>query len=273
MVIAYVVSVNVYDLGELLIGNLGSMLAVQLSPFDVHLAQTVRKLQDEVRGLVPSSIIAEKMNLKPRTIRHYLRRVESAGLIFRPVGQRRGYSAMQDAICSLAVRDSIERQATLLDMLDVRLLRRLDTNESPMIASSIEIDVSDRTLRRRLQRMESLGLVHRPGGVRSGYAIRHVRSMRVCAAAEAMLIRRKVQPFHLYVLREMRWRERHCDTVLSRLLAEYLEVPDRTMRYHLNLMEGLNLVQRPHGSKAGYRLTQVAISLLELEGANDGTLN
>lgn len=249
------------------------MLAVQLSPFDVHLAQTVRLLQDEVRGLVPSSIIAEKLNLKPRTVRHYLRRVENAGLIFRPVGQKRGYSAMQDAICSMAVRDSIERQAALLDRLDVRLLRLLDTSENPVRATEIELDVTWRTIQRRLQNLERLSLVHRPAGVRSGYAIRHVRTMRVCATAEAMLIRRKVQPFHFYVLREMRWRERHCDTVLSRLLAEYLEVPDRTMRYHLNLMEGLNLVARPHGSKAGYRLTQVAISLLDMEGDKHGTLN
>lgn len=249
------------------------MLAAQISPFDIHLAQTVRRLQDEVKGLVPSSIIAEKLNLKPRTVRHYLRKVESAGLIFRPVGQKRGYSAMQNAICSLAARDSIERHAEQLDRLDVQILRTLDASDNPMIAAKIDPTIASRTLQRRLKQLESMTLIHRPGGVRSGYAIRHVRTMRVCAIAEAMIVQAKVQPFHLYVLREMRWRERHCDTVLSRLLAEYLEVPDRTMRYHLNLMEGMGLVQRPHGSKAGYRLTQVAISLLELEGDKHGSLN
>ena len=248
--------------------------SAQIQPFATRLVRVVRELQDEVRGLVPSSIVAEKLAMPPRTVRYYLRRVEDAGLIFRPAGMRSGYSAIQGAICSLAVRNSIERQARQLNALDVQLMRLLNV-DAPMVSSALVklVDGSWSSVKRRLQLLERMKLVRRPNGERSGYVIASERAMRICANAEAMQLNSSVQPFHLRVLREIRWRERFCDAVSSRLLAEYLEIPERSMRYYLKQMEGMNLVHRPNGNKAGYRLTHVAFFLLEMRGDDHASLN
>ncbi len=249
--------------------------SVDLSPFDLRLVRVVRELQDEVRGLVSSVIIAEKLAMKPRTARYYLRRVEDAGLIFRPVGQKRGYSAIKGVSISMAVRNSIETVAATLDAIDVTLLRILAANEAPMISSAFValVGVSGSTIKRRLQLMEEAELIHRPDGERSGYAICGNRTMRICAYAEARRWLGQLQPFHSRILNEMRWRERYCDTMLSRLLAEYLEIPDRSMRYYLKQLEGMRLVHRPMGNKGGYRLTDVGIALLDMGVGNNATLN
>ncbi len=249
--------------------------SVQISPFDLRLVRVVRELQDEVRGLVSSDIIAEKLAMKPRTTRYYLRRVEDAGFLFRPEGQKRGYSAVKGISVSMAMRDSIEVVAATLDAIDVKLLRILAASESAMVSSALValVGVSASTIKRRLQAMEDADLIQRPAGERSGYVIRGNRTLRICAYAEARRWLGKLQPFHSRILNEMRWRERYCDTMLSRLLAEYLEIPDRSMRYYLKQLEGMRLVHRPMGNKGGYRLTDVGIALLDMGGANNATLN
>jgi RIO-like serine/threonine protein kinase fused to N-terminal HTH domain len=248
---------------------------VQMSPFDMRLVRVIRELQDEVRGLVPSAIVADKMKMKPRTVRYYLRRGEDAGFLFRPEGERSGYSAIQGVVCSLAARDSIERQASTLNALDVGLLRLLAGRALPISGRALPqfLNVSPRTIQRRLQKLEDAELVHRPVGDKSGYQVNGTRAMKVCAWAEAGLMRLKIDPFQMRVLSEMRWRERYCDAMSSRLLSQYMEIPERSMRYYLRQLEGLNLVNRPLGNKAGYRLTDVGIALLDMKGANDGTIN
>lgn len=246
--------------------------SASISPFDARLVRLIRTLQDELGGLVPSATIADRLAMPGRTVRYYLRRVEAAGYVSRPQGKRSGYSAMRGAICSMAVRDSIQRQADVLNPMDVTALRALDASEKPVQAKALLDGVPARTLQYRLRRLEKHGFVHRPQGKRSGYAIKSARAMRICAFAEAQQIQAQVDPFERRTMNEIRWRQQFCSAISSRLLAEYLDLPHRSMKYYLRGMERKHLVHRPHGKKAGYRLTAVAIAVLDM-GEDDGTLN
>jgi len=63
---------------------------VALEPFEMRLRSVVSRLQ--VAGPVATMRIAATVNQPVRTVRHYLRRMESAGVLCRPDGVRSGYA-------------------------------------------------------------------------------------------------------------------------------------------------------------------------------------
>ena len=65
-----------------------------MNPFDLHLRRTVSELQEAHRAPVTSPVVADALGYAPRTVRHYLRRLEDMGALWRPDGEKSGYSAM-----------------------------------------------------------------------------------------------------------------------------------------------------------------------------------
>jgi len=75
-----------------------------------------------------------------------------------------------------------------------------------------------------------------------------------------LAINETLTPFDVHVLRTICQLQRDLHgPVGSKLLAELLNVPDRTMRYYLRRMEQQYLVSRPRGRNSGYQAARPRI--------------
>jgi DNA-binding IscR family transcriptional regulator len=62
------------------------------------LLRTICQMQRDLLRPAPSRILAEQMNIPARTMRYYLRRLESKGLLSRPKGRNSGYQAARPRV-------------------------------------------------------------------------------------------------------------------------------------------------------------------------------
>lgn len=68
------------------------------------------------------------------------------------------------------------------------------------------------------------------------------------------MLREEITPFDVYLLRAICQIQRDLHRPApSRILADHLAVPDRTMRYYLRNLEKKGLLSRPRGPNSGYQ--------------------
>lgn len=227
----------------------------ELTPFDRRVYGLIR----EQAGLVRSRDLIATLKVPDRTIRHYLRRLEDAGRIYRPAGRNAGYSA-SPYVQSLADRD---RQAQLaaqkLDQVDIRLLRLLmDRGRQTGAALAEMTGLEPRTGQYRLRKLEKLCMVRRTNGKKGGYEVTHgAREAVALANAKAQV--GDLSPVRLQILRLVADLAGRSMLLHSEILAGWLDMPARTVRYHLHALENAGLLVRPHARNGGYRLVDVQV--------------
>jgi Mn-dependent DtxR family transcriptional regulator len=80
----------------------------------------------------------------------------------------------------------------------------------------------------------------------------------------------ELTPFDTVILREVCQLQRHLQRPApSRLLAESLNVPSRTMRYYLNRLERGGHVARPNGARSGYEAPKRTVMRLQRRDFQD----
>lgn len=230
-----------------------------LSPFDYHLYGLVRDYQMRVQGLVSTRLVAERLALPVRTVRHYMSRLEDAGLIFRPTGPKRGYSVMPIER-SLALRKAYQWKAAAIDKTDILILQYIFANGRKKTGAISEtLRLADRRVRYHMKKLEGLELVGRPAGKKSGYEASAL-AVKVVALADARYQLEKLSALRLKILQRMVELAQDDPMLLhSEHLAAWAELKPRTMRYHLNALEKRGLIIRPHARNGGYQLVKEAV--------------
>jgi DNA-binding Lrp family transcriptional regulator len=227
----------------------------ELSPFDRRVYGLIR----EHAGLVRSRDLKNALKVPDRTIRHYLRRLEDAGRIYRPAGRNAGYSA-SPFVQSLADRErTVQITARKLDRLDMQILRLL--LERGRQTGAALADVTGYGVRRmqyRLGKLERLGMARRVNGKKGGYDATHgAREAVALAGARQMCADLSAARLHLlHLMSDLAGRSM---LLHSEILAGWLDMPARTVRYHLHALERAGLIERPHARNGGYRLVDVQV--------------
>jgi DNA-binding IscR family transcriptional regulator len=232
---------------------------IGLTPFDYRLYGTIRDYQDEKQGLVPARLLAERLMLSGRTVRHYLSRLVNAGMVFRPEGRNSGYSVMP-TVRSMALRKAKKWKADELDKADVLILQLLFAKGRTKTGEMcIALGLSPRSLRYRMAKLERLELVRRPAGSKSGYEAMSA-ALECVALAEAKHHLKKLSLLRLRLLERMVDLAQDSPMMLhSEHLAVWADLKPRTMRYHLNALEKRGLLTRPKARNGGYQLVKVVV--------------
>lgn len=245
------------------------MEQVQFSPFDRRLQQVVGALQTEHQQPVVSRVIAEHMSQPVRTVRYYLRRLESKGGIHRPAGKKSGYSPYP-WVSRMRV-DKTQAVAQQLSEAQADVLRVLLETDDLMPSRSVAraLDIAGRTARYHLNKLEGWALVERPAGCRSGYAIcdkgRTVLRLHQAEQRLAWLSDKQLR-----ILQQLIDLERLGVVVQSAVLSGHTGIPHRTVRYHLKELISAGYVQRPRGWGGGYaHIREVVQPVMELARERD----
>jgi RIO-like serine/threonine protein kinase len=231
-----------------------------LSPFDYRLYHMIRDYQDKQQRLVTTRVLESRLSLPQRTVRHYLSRLVGAGMLFRPEGIKSGYSVMPVSR-SMAVREATKWKAAMLDSVDVAILRSLladGRKKTGVLAKALGF--KERRLRYRMLKLESLELVWRPAGAKSGYETQAI-AKEVMALADAKQQLDWLSPLRLGLLQRMTDLAQDDPLRLhSENLAVWADMKPRTMRYHLNALEKRGLIIRPQARNGGYELVKVVVN-------------
>lgn len=234
-------------------------MSLGLSPFHYRLYSLLRDFQDARQGLVPARVLADSLALPRRTIFRYLNSLLKLGMVFRPAGRNGGYSVMPIER-SLASRKEYKWKASEIDRLDIRIIKYLFANgRTKTGALSQALRLADRRVRYRMAKLESLGLVARPAGVKRGYEVTGLAD-KVMALADARYQLEKLSAKRLKILQRMVDLAQDDPMRLhSEHLAAWAEMKPRTMRYHLKALEDRGLIIRPEARNGGYQLVKAAV--------------
>lgn len=214
-----------------------------LAPFERRLQGVIARMQ--VSGPVRTRQIASFVNQPVRTVRHYLRQMEDAGIVCRPAGVRSGYATAPDALPRQYDEREIARRLDALDLMLVDLLSQ------PLTSVDLAdcVDIPRRTVSYRMRKMEELGVVARPYGERSGYVA--TVKPNILSLVRAMLVVDDLVECRVDILREFLTIPRGM-RLRSNYVAMSMGMPARTMRYHLHALDALGLVERTRNRKLGY---------------------
>lgn len=238
---------------------------VVLAPFERRLRTVIS--QHQITGPVASRVIAGQVNQPVRTVRYYLRQMESAGVIYRPSGRKSGYATAR-GLPGRLWRDD-KKRAGELDDTDIVLLGFLDKARTATDVSVLS-DIPRRTVAYRLKKLEETAMVERPNGQRRGYV--SLVNQTVLPLAQAMRIVNELTSFRLLIVAEFVALKRGV-RLRSSYLAKVFDIPERTMRYHLNALNSLGVIERRPNRKLGYAAVRpLADTVIEI-GGHDATIN
>lgn len=227
---------------------------MDLSPFDYRLMNLVRAAP----GLVRVRDLQGELGVPVRTVRHYLRRLEIAGRVYRPAGSKSGYCATP--FVSKLRQDEARVVAGRLDGVDVRILRLLmaDGRQTGALIAQ-RLGFGARRVQYRLAKLEGLKCVRRPVGKWGGYEAT-IWARDVVALANARQQLRGLSGVRLRMLAVLADLDNRNGMLLhSEILAGWLDMPARTVRYHLHALEEAGLLVRPRARNGGYQLVEAEV--------------